>query len=342
MYNTEDRKRSLTEHGAKLASMRWVRNGGTMEDKSTRIAQLAREWAPLLGARPDHAERAAQLCKNDLTTQMVYEFPKLQGHVGRLLAEFDGEDPLVALAIEEHYLPRFAGDEPAKTKEGSTLALVDRWDTLNRCFALGLQPKGSGDPLGLRRAANGFLSTLLSSQTSFDLKERCASEELFSFLMARFKAQAQESFGAELVNAVLASNITDPIALQGRLTAMKDLTESDGFSDLRATFKRVMGLSKDHASTSYTEVALVHDSERALHAHFIQLQDQVVQDMQNQDYGSALEKLRSLKPSVDALFDSVMVMDKDETLRNNRLGLLRSIADQFRTIADFTMLSTDG
>ena len=186
------------------------------------------------------------------------------------------------------------------------------------------------------------MSTLIASNTSFDLKERCPSEELFSFLMARFKAQAQESFGAELANAVLATNITDPLALQGRLMAMKSLTDSDGFSALRATFKRVMGLTKDHLSTSYTEHALVHASEHSLHAQFVHLQDQVVTDLQNQDYDSALEKLGSLKPNVDAFFDSVMVMDKDETLRSNRLGLLRSIADQFRNIADFTMLSTDG
>ncbi len=155
-FYAEDRKKTLAEHGQGLHKMRWIRDGGTMADKQDRVRQLASALAPRFGADPARAARAGALCKSDLTSQMVGEFPELQGHVGRLLAAHDGEDATVAQAIEEHYLPRFSGDALPACPEGSTVAITDRLDSLVGCFSRGLRPKASADPGPAAAAGPGW------------------------------------------------------------------------------------------------------------------------------------------------------------------------------------------
>lgn len=343
-FYAEDKKTPLPIHGERLKGIQWIRKGGTVWDKSVRIKKLAAGWAHLFQADQNSAARAAELCKNDLTTQMVIEFPKLQGHVGRLLA-LETETETVANAIEQHYMPLYSGAEIAHSPEGRVVACADRWDTLVGCFSLGLKPKGSGDPLGLRRAANGLLATFLQANIPIDLKQLCAGtsngDQLLAFLFSRLQASFADVYSKDLVNAVFATGDTTPVALQARLEAMAKLAAGEDFGSIRTTFKRVMGLTKEHTSTRYDPALFQKSTENVLHDSFSAVQQKAKQAAENRDYETALFALGSIKSDVDNLFDSVMVMVEDESLRNNRLGLLRSIADAFRDIADFTLLSTE-
>lgn len=361
-FYAEDRKLTLSQHDADLVRMRWIRGGGTMQDKARRVSVLSARLAPLFAADGDVAQRAGRLCKADLATQLVGEFPKLQGHVGRLLAGFDGEPEGVALAIEEHYLPRGSGDLLPSTAEARTVAAADRLDTLAGCFASGIRLKGSSDPLGLRRAAHGLLQILLAAQVRspltelFDTAIDCVGtnvvrktgspaadrDDLVEFTTARLRALLRERFDTEVVDAVLgAEGQRDPVALQARVDAMSALAATADFGPLKTTFKRVMGLTKDHHSAAYQPAALVDEAEQALHAALDDVAPRARQAENELDYGGALAALSQLKTPVDQLFDRVMVMAEDPDVRANRLGLLRSVADEFRRIADFTLLSVE-
>lgn len=345
-FFAEDKKKKLEDYAEGLAGMQWIRKGGSMADKSQRIATLSAELAPRLGADADKAGRAGKLSKCDLVTQMVGEFPELQGHVGRLLAERD-EDATVALAIEEHYLPRFSDDALPSTAEGRAVALADRLDTLAGCFHHGLAPKGSADPLGLRRAANGVVAIVLDAglrgslatlvtNTSFGFEEGLAD-----FVLARLRAQLLERWPTEVVEAVMATGDDDAVALSARADAMGALAQSAEFAPLKTTFKRVMGLTKDHTDTNYDSARFADQVEHDLADAWEGVRDEARGHIEALAYDQALGSLSTLKPRVDAFFDGVLVMADDEALRNNRLGLLRAIADEFRAIADFTKLSVD-
>ena len=215
-FYAEDRKQPLASHRARLEGMTWIRGLGTMAERQDEVCAAAVRLAVKLEADPAQVEAAGKLCKCDLTTQMVGEFPELQGHVGRLLAEADGVAPLTALAIEEHYLPRFAGDATPSTRAGCALALAERLTLLARAFAAGLAPKGSADPQGLRRAANGVVAILLDAGVRIDLRTlfrvagATASDELVDFVVARLRATLlADGIATDLVEAVLAADSTD-------------------------------------------------------------------------------------------------------------------------------------
>ncbi|MDP6934756.1 MAG: glycine--tRNA ligase subunit beta, partial [Myxococcota bacterium] len=261
-FYSEDRRHRLEQHGEELEKMRWIRKAGTMADKSQRVADLAANLSSDFDAEATAARRAGELCKCDLATQMVGEFPELQGHVGRLLAIHQGETEAVAMAIEEHYHPRFSRDSLPTTNLGRTLAVADRLDTLCGCFSHGLRPKGSADPLGLRRAANGLLAILLDTQVSGQLDtllERSpfgASPELVDFVMARLRAQFMDEAPTDIVDAVLATGDRDPSALRSRVRAMLELSSASEFGPLKTTFKRVLGLTRDHEGSDYDSGSL--------------------------------------------------------------------------------------
>lgn len=344
-FYAEDRKLALTAHGAALEKMRWIRDGGTMADKQARVGRLAGDLAPLFGADPATARRAGALSKCDLATQMVGEFPELQGHVGKLLARHDGEDESVAAAIEEHYLPRFSGDATPTTPAGRAAAAADRIDTLTGCFHHGLKPRGSADPLGLRRAAVGLMAIILASGTRLQLdallsrSELAGGDALLPFVMARLRNNMMERHPTDVVDAVLATGDGDPVALEGRAAAMSALARTPDFEPLKQTFKRLANITKDHSSTDYNAVALVEPAEQALHAALDSVHAAAATAAADGDFDGALARLRTLKPPVDALFDAVMVMAEDPAVRANRLGLLASVGAAFRDIADFKHLS---
>ncbi len=352
-FYAEDRKKTLAVHGSSLTGMQWIRKAGTMAEKTERVGKVAADMAALVPeADAAVAARAGALSKADLATQMVGEFPELQGHVGRLLAALDGEPDGVPMAIEEHYLPRFSGDTLPATPAGTATALADRVDTLVHCFRLGLKPKGSADPLGLRRAAGGLVSLVLGAGLRVSVPDLLAAggaaalpkadgNELVEFVMARARAQFIGRFATDLVDAVLATGSQDLVAIEARCAAMAELAGDADYDALKLTFKRVANITKDLSptDTSYDATALVEASEKALHEAFSAVRSSAETRAAAADYSGALADLRGLKPQVDQFFDDVMVMVEDDALRAARQGLLNAIAGAFRQIADFKHLN---
>ena len=338
-FYAEDRKLTLAEHGKKLEGMTWIRGLGTMAERQRAVAEAAFGLAPLTGADSRQARHAGLLSKCDLTTQMVGEFPELQGHVGRLLAELEGQPRDVALSIEEHYLPRFAGDSLPTAAEGRALALAERITLLASTFAKGLAPKGSGDPLGLRRAAGGIVSLVLETRLRvqlvrlFEAAGETASAELSDFVLARLRAQLQEQHPTDLVDAVMATGDTDMAWIAERVRAMAALPR-DEFAAIRVTFRRAAGLTKDHPSTTYDPALFVTDAEHALHRALVALPSA------GSDIAAELSALSAMRPVLDRFFDGVLVMSGDAH-QPERLGLLRAVTTRFSRLADFTRLSTE-
>jgi glycyl-tRNA synthetase beta chain len=356
----EDRKKTLQQHGEGLARMRWIRGLGTMEEKVARLSALAEVLRTVVpGAEAAVLARAGTLCKADLCTLMVGEFPELQGHVGMLYARHQGEPGPVAQAIEEHYLPRFAGDALPRSPAGRALALADRLDTLAGCFAIGLVPKGGADPQGLRRAANGVVAILRDSSVSLDMgwlaeealrpflplakaDPAALGADLVAWLRARLRAQLLERHPTEVVEAVLEAGGDCALRLSLRAEALAALSARPEFAPLRTTFRRVVGLTKEHTSAAYDPAALREPAEQALHASLLDVRARAHTHIAALDYAAALAVMTELKAPVDSLFDDVLVMADDLAVRRNRLGLLRAIADLFRDVADFSRLSAEG
>lgn len=345
-FYAEDRKKPLAEHGAKLAGMTWIRGLGTMAERQSALADAAAGVARLIGADPEHARAAGALAKSDLTTQMVGEFPELQGHVGRLLAALDGAPAEVAVAIEEQYLPRFSGDALPATGAGRALALAERLTLLARAFAGGHAPKGSADPLGLRRAANGVVAIVLdlgwrgTLGDLFGAAGVSGGDELYEFVLARLRATLQEDAPVDVVDAVLAAPRgqipanADLAFAARRVHGLAGLVREGNFGPIRTTFRRAAGLVKEHRSTEYDVAQLGGDAGVALHEALLALPHAT-------DVGLVLEALAALRPAVDRYFDGVLVMCDDPVARNSRLGLLRAIVERFGGLADFTRLSGD-
>ncbi len=372
-FLAEDRKHRLDEIGAGLQKMRWIRGLGTMADKQQRIALLARKLSPLVGADAQEAGRAGELCKSDLVSQMVSEFPKLQGHMGRLYAVHQGETEAVGWAIENHYKPAFAGDEPAPSRAGVAVALADRLDTLVGCFGIGMVPKG-GDPQGLRRAALAVVNTLIAHGLqldfgtlyglAFDVFDRIAREgdstafdkwtgasaqrealceQLTAFTLARFKA-AETAAGAtsDLVDAVLASSdkAPNPVALHGKVAALRELAGTAEFLPIMHTFKRVLNISRDSDYPEPVADQLTAPAEEALHLATGSIEGAVSDAIRQLDYARALNQMLSLHQPVDQFFDAVLVESSDETEKAVRKGLLLRISRVFLQLADFSRIST--
>ena len=372
-FLAEDKKKRLEEHGAELTKMRWIRGLGSMAEKANRIGALAAEVAE---ADADAARRAGQLCKSDLVTLMVGEFPSLQGHMGTLYASHDGESDAVAAAIEEHYLPAHAGDEVARSAAGVGVALADRLDTLVGCFGIGLIPKG-GDPQGLRRAASGVLSTLLAHERREDIRallrvalanfhthavaaesgfERWVKSraggaaaadadnvvhQLTDFLLARFRAaEIADGATADLVDAVLAATPPDVVALHHKVSALKGMAGHDDFKRVMQTFKRVLNITAGDAFEAPPLQALHEPSEVALAEATASVESSVSEAVSRLDYGAAVEQMLTLQAPVAALFDAVLVDDPDPAKRAARIGLLQRVGRIFLQIADFTRIST--
>ncbi|MCB9663562.1 MAG: glycine--tRNA ligase subunit beta [Alphaproteobacteria bacterium] len=375
-FLAEDRKRTLAEHGAKLATMRWIRGLGTMADKQARVATLAGRLAAWCGADPGHAARAGALCKADLPSQMVGEFPELQGHMGRLYATFGGEPPEVARAIEEHYLPAGADDEVPTSPAGVAVALADRLDTLVGCFGVGLEPTSGGDPQGLRRAALGVLRTVealglrgsvrellaealdgfeaaVASDTGdavrFDAwiagaaKRADVLDRLGAFFLARFKAaKVAEGFSPDVVEAVLGAEGApdDVVALASRLRAIAGLAGTPGFPALLQTVKRVLNIGGAVPAEPHHASACTEDVERALLSAVREADADVAAALAALEDARALQRVLALQAPVEAFFEGVLVNADDPDVRALRLGILGEVARTFRRVADFSRITT--
>ncbi|HRD49973.1 MAG: glycine--tRNA ligase subunit beta [Candidatus Competibacter sp.] len=353
----QDRKQPLSARMESLKEVIFQQRLGTLADKSERVAALARLIAEQSHGNSDWAERAARLAKCDLLTQMVQEFPELQGIMGRYYALHDQEALEVAHAQEEQYLPRFAGDRLPTTATGRTLALAERLDTLIGIFAIGQAPSGAKDPFALRRAALGVLRILIEGKLDLDLQtllERAATrfepaihadnavETVFEFIMDRLRGYyLDQGVRPDTFEAVLECRPTRPLDFDRRVHAVNAFRALPEAASLAAANKRIRNLLKKVETVLPFEVRpalLIEEAEQALAGRLVELSSEVIPLMETGLYGEALNRLARLREPVDAFFDQVLVMADDPALRDNRIALLNELSSLFLRVADFSRL----
>ena len=352
----EDKETPLMDMFEKLKDVVFQEKLGTSYEKVMRFRQLALFMAEKVAPdKKDLVDRTALLCKADLESQMVYEFPELQGVMGREYARIQGEPQEVYLGIYEHYLPRFAGDELPTTVTGALVGIADRIDTIVGCFGIGLIPTGSEDPYGIRRDTLGIIHVILSQGFRLSLGElidkaleilgdkverdpREVKEEVLNFLRQRlYHLWISEGFRQDLVDAVLSAGFDDLVATKKRLEALVAFSQDPNFEALMTTFKRVVNiLPPDFTRDQVDPQFLTKEEEKALYQALLQLEGKVEELVAQENYLEALKTIATLKEKVDAFFDGVLVMDKDEATKNNRLALLKRIARLFTGIADLS------
>ena len=354
-FFTEDQKLPLETLRGRLDGVVFQSRLGSIGDKVRRVEQLAVALAADVGADRAATARASQLCKADLVTSMVHEFPDLQGVMGRRYARLAGEPDAVATAIEEHYLPRGKGDTPPATDVGACVGVADRVDTIVGCFAAGLAPTGSADPYGLRRAAVGVLSILMNRSWTVSLEAlvdravgllpetltlgRSGRSEVLAFFTARLKRMLG-GLPTDCVEAALAAGSDNVPDARARAEAVARLRTRADFEPLATAFKRVANILKGEAVAAEPNPdRFVEDNERELWGSFRDIEERVDDHLAGGDYNGALQVLSELKAPVDKFFDSVLVMDEDEQVKNNRLALLGRINATFTRIADFRQLA---
>ena len=355
-YDT-DRKRSLASRTAELAGVVFQKQLGTLADKAHRSAAVAAFIAGQIGGEASHARRAAELAKCDLVTEMVLEFPELQGTMGRYYATQDGEPAEVAQAMEEQYLPRFASDAIPQSRTGQALALADRLDTLTGIFGIGARPTGTKDPFALRRAAIGVLNILIKSELDLDLRELLdlaaaqhqelpyaekLVDEVLDYMLDRFRAWGHdEGISTEAYLAVRARPVTRPLDFSRRLRAVQAFTGREEAAALAAANKRVSNILAKQADEvgSAVDASLLQDTaEKSLHDAVNSLRSSVTPLLGEARYQEALDALAGLREPVDAFFDQVMVMTEDQGVRSNRLALLADLRGLFLEVADIAQL----
>jgi glycyl-tRNA synthetase beta chain len=350
----EDRKLPLGEHAARLSKVVWVKGLGTIAEKVTRLERAATAMAGRFGVDPEKTARAAQLAKADLVTHLVGEFPDLQGLVGSAYALAAGEAPEVSRAIAEHHQPRNAAEPPAQGKVGALLAVADRMDTLVGCFSMGLAPTGSADPYALRRAALGLLQTLLGHKWHVPLRELAEAAALLygkdeakkavapvlEFITGRLRGIFIETLPADVVDAVLAADASDPVDALLRAEALSRFRAAPEFAALSTAIKRVGNILKNASPGQVVEEKLFEDpAERALWAETRRVGEAVAPSLSARAYGEVLSQLAGLGAPVDAFFTGVFVMAENPEVRANRLALLARVNALFLRIADFRLLA---
>jgi len=355
----QDRKQRLEQRAEALRNMVFEKRLGTLFDKQERMAALAADIAKRIGADAAQARRAAQLCKCDLLTSMVFEFPELQGVMGRYYALHDAEPQAVAEAIREHYLPRFAGDELPATATGQALALADRLDSLVGIFAIGQQPSGDKDPFALRRAALGVIRVCIERQLDLDLAQMLASAAqtfdpevnapgavgaVFDYILERLRGYYQEAgVAADLVDAVLATRPTRLLDFDRRVQACRVFRGLPEAESLAAANKRISNILRkcDQPIPEAVDAGRLVDPAEVQLAQQLDRVSQAVRPLMDAgDYTPALQQLAALRQPVDAFFDGVMVMVDDVALRNNRLALLQTLGNLFLRVADLSRLQS--
>ena len=358
-YFKEDRKKKLSDRTNDLKGVVFQEQLGTLYDKVQRDISLTEYLAPIIDAKSSEpAKRAAYLCKSDLLTGVVGEFPKLQGIIGREYALLDGEKKEAADAIYEHYLPRFSGDELPKTNAGIVLSIADKIDNICGSFAIGLIPTGSQDPYALRRQGLGILQILLSKKIHISLiglvesalsalkdkvkKIEDAKKDALDFIRQRMdNLLTSEGYRYDIVDAVLTAKFDDPYDCFLRIQALNKLKDETYFEPLMISFKRVINIVPKDFKGAVDEKALKEPAEKELFKAYKALKDDVSPLIKAYKYEDALKRISGLKKEVDAFFDKVLVMDKDEKIKGNRLGLLNEIGILFNIIADFSKIVTE-
>lgn len=359
-YYEEDQKVRLEDRAEALKTVVFHAKLGTSWEKVERFTQLAIWLCERLCPQcMDNVRRAALLCKADLVSGMVGEFPELQGVMGRAYARLQGEPEPVAQAIYEHYLPVRAGGPLPEGPEGTVLSIADKIDTIVGCFGVGLLPTGTADPFALRRQTLGILRIILEKQLRFSLEElidqalpllRSTMTEpadtvkkgVLDFFRGRLHHHlvTQEGYASDIVEAALASGIAYPADAVLRVKALADFTRRDDFEALAMAIKRVGNIIKEGERHPVRPEALAVPAEQALYEAYDRVHADVADKVSRGDYGAALESLTALKDPIDAFFDAVLVMDPDEAVRRNRLALLTAVHELFNRIADFRKIQT--
>lgn len=359
-FFNEDTKVPLEKRVEDLKEVVFQAKLGTSYEKVMRVRSLSRLLARKL--RPDAedaVDRAAFLCKADLVTGMVGEFPGLQGIMGREYALLSGEPREVADAIYEHYLPAFAGDRLPSSVIGDSVSISDKLDTITGCFGVGLIPTGAGDPFALRRQALGILNILLEKHYRISLmeiiseslellkeKSELSPQEVRDSVLEFFRQRFQnllisKGIPHDVAEAVLVVGFDDVVDCQERIAALVEVKEAKEFVPLAMAFKRVVNISRDCPLRDVAPCLFREDAEERLHRSFLKVSERLDNLLRVRDYRQALVELPQLKDPVDRFFDRVLVMDGDQKIRDNRLALLGRIADLFSRIADFSKIATE-
>ena len=351
-----DLKQKLVDRLPRLETVLFQQQLGTLKDKTDRIEQLAGEIAKQIGADEAKAKRAGLLSKCDLMTNMVFEFTDTQGVMGMHYARHDGEDEEVAVALNEQYMPRFAGDELPKSLVASAVALADKFDTLTGIFGIGQAPKGSADPFALRRAALGALRIIVEKNLPLDLEDLVKKSaalfgdkltnqnvvaDVVDFMLGRFRAWYQdEGIAVDVIQAVLARRPTRPADFDARVRAVSHFRTLDSAEALAAANKRVSNIlaKADVAIGEINLTACVEPAEKALAEAVLALRTEVQPLIAQGDYTAVLDKLANLRTPVDNFFDNVMVNAEDPALRQNRLAILNTLQGLFLQVADISVL----
>jgi glycyl-tRNA synthetase beta chain len=368
-----DQKCRLADYLPKLANVTFQAKLGSYGDKVERIRALSRWLAEQWLARGIHearvaaADRAAELAKCDLVTDMVREFTELQGVVGGLYAKAQGEPEEIYWAVYDHYRPTGLDEPTPRNLTGATVSIADKLDTLIGCFAVGLAPTGSSDPFGLRRAGLGIVKIILERKLPLSLAETISAAARglfgyapkikvtpeiekagFDFLVdrARFVFTEREGFAYDEINAVIAAGADDLVDARNRIAAVREIRKTKNFEPLAVSFKRIRKILEKAGSEKAWRYATVRtelfqeEAERKLHAAAAQAAREAEQHKKARGYKEALQGIAKLRPDVDEFFDRVLVMAEQEEIRRNRLTLLAELLREFSTIADFSEIVT--
>jgi glycyl-tRNA synthetase beta chain len=354
----QDKKKRLADRVPLLANVVYHNKLGSQLQRVQRLEALAGEIAPMIGVDVAVTKRAALLAKADLLTDMVGEFPELQGTMGTYYARHDGEPEEVALACSEHYQPRFSGDETPSTGVSSAVALADKLETLVGIWGIGLQPTGEKDPFALRRHALGVLRILLEKKLAIDLFDllRTAQKQfagmpqvvdstdaIYAFFIDRLRGVLRErGFNAVEIDAVLSLNPTRLDDIVARLDAVREFAALPEAASLAAANKRISNILKKSADgvPASVQPALLHEAaEKTLYARLEQVAPLVQKQLAERNYTEALSALSALRDAVDTFFNDVMVNAEDPALRSNRLALLGALHQQMNCVADISKLA---
>ena len=355
----QDRKQGLDAMRARLDSVVFQKKLGSLGDKVSRVARVAGHISAQTGADQDLVRRAAELCKADLMSDMVGEFPRLQGVIGRYYARDQHEDEVVCDAIEQHYWPKHAGDQTPRSDVAQALALADRLDSLVGIFAIGQKPGGDKDPFGLRRAALAVLRIIVENRLALDLVDLCRAAaagyktsdieaeavigDLIDYVFDRMRAYYEEQgVGFDIVDSVIHRRSGKLYDCELRILAVQAFQQHEAATALAAANKRISNILKKQAlQTTTVEPSLLRESaERELYQQLQSRQASVAEQVGDGNYAAALQQLAELRPHVDLFFDEVMVMTDDEALKSNRLALLDLLLQNFRQIADFSRIQS--
>lgn len=352
-----DKATTLLDHAKRLEQLVFQEQLGTVADKCQRISQLAGYITELLGGKVELAQQAGKLCKADLVTEMVNEFDTMQGVMGYYLAQQEGLESDVAIALKEHYLPRFSGDGLPSNRTGQAVALADKIDTLVGIFGIGQTPTGDRDPYALRRATLGILRIIIEKSLGLDLDDLVqksvslygdlvaedTKEQVLHFIQGRYRAFYQDQgISTPVILSVLAVNPSSPLDFHQRVHAVAKFQQQEAAQSLAEANKRVANILAKNAEDIPEEVEgdlLEEEAEQVLAGAIVAAYEETSVKLDQYDYAGALTVLAELNTPVNDFFEQVMVMAENQALRKNRLALLAFLRDLFLQVADISELS---